>query len=362
MKRKILYILIAVVTFLSCEEIYHPELNVNEDYLVVEAVLYDDNPNNYIYLYKSREFGNLSSTFKWISGAKVFLINELGTKTQAWPNGAGNYRLEHELEKNHSYYLSIDIEGETYISSVQTIKEPPEIDSIYGQYIDKIYSEGSTNTTDNITTKRGIQLFVDISYQGNPEYYRFKGKKILQYLDYYEIPTGMGGSYIYPIYTWYSYYPTGSFNIAAPAEFSSSKDINKHQLEFFIEDYNDLISHDQTFKGWIYIIDQYRLDKEIYDYYKSSKKQLDAEGKIFDPVYIQAEGNISCTSNPDLKVLGNFEISSHKEYRYYLLYDKNEESFNLKKIPYFYTIPESGNIKDTPPEFWESLDKIYPDE
>ena len=166
-----------------------------------------------------------------------------------------------------------------------------------------------------------------------------------------------------PIYSWHSYYPTGVFNIAGPPEFSTSNTISKHELEFFEKDYNKYIADTMSFAGWIYYIYQYGINEDTYNYYSDLNSQLDTDGKIFDPVYVQAEGNISCTSNPDIVVLGNFEISSFSEKRYFLNYAKVLDTItSLKNIPYFYDIPEMGHIKDDMPDFWETSNRKYPDE
>ena len=115
-----------------------------------------------------------------------------------------------------------------------------------------------------------------------------------------------------------------------------------------------------SFAGWIYIIYQYRINEDTYNYYEKMNQQLDNEGKIFDPIYIQLDGNITCETDPDKKVLGNFEISSYAESRYYLNYNIKDKNFRLKRIPYFYDIPLAGYIIKFPPDFWEYPNKIYP--
>ncbi len=154
--------------------------------------------------------------------------------------------------------------------------------------------------------------------------------------------------------------------------------IIKHPLEFFNNNYWDYFNNQAEladsflFEGWIYIIDEYELNEDTYNYYTKLNSQLDANGKIFDPVYEQTKGNIKCISNPDIIVLGNFEISSHKEYRYFLNYRRESQTFTLKQIPYFYDIPEEGEViyvlatgsiigdYDFPPDFWEREQKDYP--
>ena len=131
------------------------------------------------------------------------------------------------------------------------------------------------------------------------------------------------------------------------------KNIKKHRLEFFNQNYYQLIADTQSFAGWIYIIDQYGISEEAYNYYSDLNSQLEAQGKIFDPVYVQVEGNISCINDQEKVVLGNFEIESHKEYRYFLQYGRKNGRFKIKEITHFYDIPNTGSIIDNRPDFWE---------
>ena len=156
-----------------------------------------------------------------------------------------------------------------------------------------------------------------------------------------------------PIYIWQTFYPSGSFNIAGPPRYSAEKNIKEHRLEFFNQNYYEIIADTQEFVGWIYIIEQLGISEKAYNYYSDLNSQMEAQGKIFDPIYIQAEGNISCTSDPEKMVLGNFEIESYKQHRYLLKYNTINEKFSIQKLNRYGPIPTKGFIRDIQPDFWE---------
>ena len=162
------------------------------------------------------------------------------------------------------------------------------------------------------------------------------------------------------VWGWNSYYSQESFNIAAPPDYSNTTDIIKHPV-FSLEKKPRLTS-DQFFAGWILIFYQYGLSKSSHSYYKDLNNQLDSEGRLFDPLYVQALSNISCINNKDKLVLGNFEISAKKEYRFFVIYLGTKSGYLIKPIPYFYDIPAHGKKEIYRPDFWEYSTKIYPDE
>ncbi len=364
MIRKLIYIILIVSAVIACEEVYTPKLDDVDDFLVVEAVLVSNHTQNEIYLYKTIGFNKEIEEYPRVSGAAVFLVDNNSNQIRCTETNKGTYLLDYEFDPNKAYSLYIEYDGEVYQSEMQTVPATPVFDSIYVGYTTRVSVQGASNSSDNIIEEDGIQIYVDIENKGDLTYYRFSSRKVIQYLNFYDtvfppipFPVTM------PIYLWRSIYPTGVFDIAGPPSYSTVKDITKHPLEFFEKDYFKYIPDTVLFAGYIYIMYQYGLNEDTYNYYSDLNSQLDSEGKIFDPVYVQAEGNISCVSDPEKVVLGNFEISSMVEKRYYLHYFEKRDSISLfRNIPYFYEIPKEGTIKDIQPDFWESYSKSYSDE
>ena len=364
MVKRLIYILLFIFALVACEEIYRPNLENVGDFMVVEAELISNQEQNNIYLYKTVEFGAENESYPIVTGASVFLVDENNNQVQCEEITPGTYHLNYMLKTGSEYHLYIEYAGEKYESGIQTVPEIPIIDSVYVAYTTKTFTTGVSNSTDKINDVEGFQVYSDMKYKGGVSNYRFYARKIAQYINHYDTIYPMAFEPVtMPIFSWKSLYPKGVFNIAGPPKYSSEKDIKRHPLEFFESDPGKYISDTVMFAGWIYIIYQYGINEDTYNFYSDVNSQLSAEGKIFDPVYIQAKGNISCTTDPELNVLGNFEITTRNEKRVYLHYYKNGDTITaLKPIPYSYDIPERGEIKDVMPDFWESRAKIYPDE
>ncbi len=294
-----------------------------------------------------------------VGGATVFLIDDDGNLLNCPETSPGVYTLFGYLNPQSHYQLVIDSEGDRYVSNMQAVPEQPALDSVYGERDYKVSIDGTANSSDAIEKEYGVQLFSDMMQRGSLSHYRFYGRKVIQYLDTYDTVV-MGMPETRPIYIWRSIYPNGIFNIAGPPEYSTEKNISKHPLEFFENEYHKYMPDTMSFMGWVYIIDQFGINEDSYNYYKDLNQQLGAEGRIFDPVYIQLQGNISCETDPGKVVLGNFEITTYNEARYYIFYSRVKETFHVHKIEYFYDIPLRGYIKDIMPDFWESQNKRYP--
>jgi hypothetical protein len=355
MKRKLIYIVVLLLACIACEEIYNPDIDSVDNVLVVEAILRADDDSNTIYLYKTLNYNTDEVTYPSVSGATVYLTDDEGTKIDCPESSSGEYVLTGALDDDRSYQLNIELDGEVYISDAQSVPGVPYIDSVYGENAYDVSVDGTANNSSDIVSTYGIQTYADLSYRGDPTYYRFYGRKVIEYTDTYDtIDAVTGMPFSEYIYIWKSYYPDDAFNVAGPAEYSTEKDISKHELEFFEDDYTDYLPDTLTFEGWIYIIEAYGINEDTYNYYQDMISQLEAEGKIFDPIYTQLEGNIKCTSNEDITVLGNFEVHSYNEYRYYLRYSRHHSSFRLEKIEEedFYDIALKGYIKADKPEFW----------
>ncbi|MFW6290436.1 MAG: DUF4249 family protein, partial [Mariniphaga sp.] len=130
-------------------------------------------------------------------------------------------------------------------------------------------------------------------------------------------------------------------------------DISRHPVEFFSYNEQSLLDTTQRGMGWIYIMHQYGISESAYNFYKDLNSQLKAEGKIFDPLFVQARNNLKCVSSPGKVVLGNFEIASYREYRYYVRLNSYSGNHTIRPINVFHDIPPSGVVPMRLPWFWE---------
>ncbi len=359
MKKWFPYCILLFFAFTACEEIYTPNIETGESVIVADARIVAGKTDNLIRLYESRGFNEESYNYPEVSGAEVSIIDSKGNEFMLSETQQGVYLANVYLYPSLQYKLKIVYKGNTFESSFEPVPQMPELDTIYGIAENKIIKQSGNNDVTDIREVPGVQLYTDILNEKELPYYRFTARKIFQYTYPVEIPF-FGEILIEPMYAWFSTYPNDIFNIAAPAEYSTSTNIVKHPL-FFIEQKLS-VRLDQTFAGWIIILNQFGLSESGYNYYNDLNKQLGSEGRLFDPLYVQARSNLICTNNTKQLILGNFEISNYKEYRFFVNFISEEKGYLIKPIPYFYEIPVLGEQLSYPPEFWESSSKSYPNE
>lgn len=344
------------MAFSSCEDIYTPDVDAREGVMVADARIDFGENNNYIHLYKSIGFNDVYKGYPAVKNAEVLIVDSNGNEYLIQEEDDGFYPILFQLNPEFAYKLIIRYEGNVYESSFESVPEIPTIDTVYGKQEARVLIEGGEDSVDDFRYTIGLQTYCDIGTKTESPYYRFTARKVLQY---YFVETF---EFEDPIvhYTWESYFPTDIFNIASPPEYSNGNNIEKHSL-FFLNRGVPL-EEDNYFAGWILIINQFGLSQSAHNYYTDLNNQLNSEGRLFDPMYVQPRNNLLCTSDPDQLILGNFEISRSKEYRYYVKYISDEKGYMVKPIPYFYDIPREGVIQDIYPDFWEWAGKTYPNE
>jgi hypothetical protein len=344
-------VIAATLLFFACESVYTPELDEVEDLLVVDARLVYGKQENEIILQKTKGFNDIDN-YNPVENATVVLADEAGVEYHTIQNRPGIYTLGEQLDSLKKYKLVVIVEGETYSSGVEEVPPLPEIDTIYSDHEEQWVQPGGETSTGNFIKLTGQQIFVNIAHKSLGNYYRFTARKILQY--YFPFDTVMFGiSMTEYKYAWKSLYSQESFNLAGPAEYSLNRDIIKHPLEFFRYNVESLLDTTENGLGWIYIIHQYGISNAAFNFYKDLNSQLNADGKIFDPLYVQARNNLECISTPGKIVLGNFEIASYREHRYYVRLNKYSGKHTIRPIEVFHDIPPSGVKPLSVPWFWE---------
>jgi len=349
MMRLITYSLLLLWLFSGCEDIYDPKIDAVENVLVTDArIVYGEN-NNYVRINKSQGFNDKDLGYPSISGGELTIIDSSGKEYDLPEVETGVFSVNFQINPELRYKLKIDYLGDTFESSFESVPQLPDLDTVYGIAETKISQSGGENSVNDFRQVRGVRLYADNSSETEMQYYRFTARKVLQYV-YIE---NLGSDILPEIYhyKWKSFFPQGTFNIAAPPEYSSSNEIIKHPL-FFIEE-SVFMEEDNFFAGWILIFYQYGLSKSAYNYYADLNKQLESEGRIFDPLYVQARNNLKCINNPEELILGNFEISTVTEHRYFVKFISEQDGYKIEPISNRIYIPLSGETIETPPDFWE---------
>ena len=77
---------------------------------------------------------------------------------------------------------------------------------------------------------------------------------------------------------------------------------------------NEIPCWDNRLSVLYYInVNQMQIRKEAYDYFYNLQKNIEQTGSIFSPVPSEMKGNIVCSTNPDLPVIGYVDVTSKVE-------------------------------------------------
>lgn len=356
-KSEICKLTIISLFIVSCEDVYNANLHMANNATVVDAQIVYGSEDNVVKIYQSKNFNDNYSGFPVLTGAVVKMVDSNGGEHTLQENLPGNFKVNFDINPELQYKIIVQYANNTFESSFEAVPEVPDIDSLYIEEETQVVDVGGVNNVSEFQKTEGGQMYVDITCDSINPYYRFSGRKVLQYL-YTTNAIVKNINQEVTVFAWRSKYPDGGFILAQPPIYSSSLIIKKQPV-FFIEK-KPALGPTNTFKGWIVIMEQFGLSQTSYNYYNDLNSQLISDGKIFDPLYVQARNNLTCTNNVDELVLGNFEISSVKERRYFVKFISEKKGYLIKPIPYFYDIPASGSEMITPPDFWEDELKVYP--
>ncbi|MGC9355280.1 MAG: DUF4249 domain-containing protein [Mariniphaga sp.] len=351
MWKTIKYLLFVAAIITACESVYVPDLDKVEDVLTVDAQFVYGQSQHIVSLKKSMGF-NENGKFASYNGAALTVTDDKGSTWEATDIGSGKYAFYFNMDSTRQYKLTISAGGDIYTSDFEAVPPTPDIDTFFTEHTEQIIQPGGETDVDEFIKSEGHQFYVDIHNGDSSRYYRFDARRILQY--YFPFDTVIYGlAETVTKYAWKSYYPNGEFNIAGPAEYSLEKDIYKHPTQFFIYKEESFLIGDERGYGWIYIMYQYGINQSAYSFYKDLNNQLDADGKIFDPLYVQARNNLHCETDPNKVILGYFEIASLKEHRFYIRLDPFKWKHEIRRVETFYDIPERGEKAIYLPWFWE---------
>ena len=315
MGKKIVYIAFILMTCFSCEEIYQADLEDAENFIVIEALITNDHDVNFVKVSKTQDFYD-DGVLSRVEGVTVKLINDEGQSFWGVESGKGNFVLNHNAVPGEKYKLVVEADGDTYESDIELMPPVPTYDSLY------VISETVVEYQYNYlgapyeTERTGLSAYVDLPVSDSLSQYRFEMTKTMEW----KIDPPMLSNIA--TYGWIKNKETGVFNIKAPSRYGNEELMKKHSLLFmrnrvqaFLPE--ETIDEGAYMVGWVIDVDQYGMSEKSYSFYESMNGQLEADGKLFDPVYSQLESNFTCVNNPEKEVIGFFELSSHRYFRFF---------------------------------------------
>jgi hypothetical protein len=165
---------------------------------------------------------------------------------------------------------------------------------------------------------QAVRIYVNAHDLNNiTHYYRWDYLQTHKHLSVYETPWGLANGLIYPYDVNYSTHScwstTGSANILIGSSIALSQDVISNALIANIPQNDPKMDIGSSF-----LVRQYPLTAEGYNYWLTVQKNSQSLGGLFDLQPAQINGNIHCTNNPKNPALGFVSASSVQEQRIYI--------------------------------------------
>jgi hypothetical protein len=333
------FILIVFLLILACRKTYDPPaIQASNHFLAVDGFI-NTGTNSITSITVSRSL-NLHDS--------VPNIPELGAHVVIQSSGGNSYMLQDTagdgvyvskaltLDTTLNYQLAITgADGNKYISDFVSPKSSPPIDSITWELVD-----------DPITLQQAVKIYVNShDANNNTHYYRWDYLQTFKHLSVYETPWGQANGRIFSLFQVYgSTYNTHSCwttslsgNILLGTSIALSQDVISQAL------IADIQQNDATMDlGSSFLVRQYPLTAEAYNYWLTVQKNSQSLGGLFDLQPSQITGNLHCTTNPGNPALGYVSASSVHEERIYI---SNKSLPNWKSNP-AYSCVTYGILQD----------------
>ncbi len=365
MNKFTLLLALMVIALASCRTPYDPDIDTDQQILVVDAFLSDQPSTSYVRLTMAIPYDS-SGNNPPVQSATVFFTDQNHQVIHFQENQPGYYEpteADFAGEVNGVYVLTvITTDGDSYESDPQTILPGMDPSRVYGGF-DRIeyLSKDAFGKTIKVTEVVCATYF---DYLGNTEtpHFRYRSSQLVEYsLD----------KLVLFINCWRTE-TDNNLRFTNQKFASTSADIFKQEVcvspptstlkvyDIIPNPENDIekpwIISDSLIETYerkrILEIKQYRMNDESYNYYKDVQNQSDAKGKIFDPVISQLKGNISCISNPSKPVFGFFEASSLATFSYIMQRNSIAGSITFTLIENLPPHSSEGFLPVLFPDFW----------
>ena len=332
MKPAVTIFIVVFILVTSCSKVYDSHVDTAQNMLVVDGRITNKKEAYHVTLTYAKPF-NSSEKSTPVSGANVFVTDNLNNSYKFNERDKGDYvsdSLQFTGQPGHTYRLHIlTTDGTEYESDPQRMFPEVSPDNAYAKFDNQVILNGVTGLK---VSTHGASIFMDIRNQSDTvPRFRIVSNLVLQYYNQGNFQLDWDHFLLLQYYCWQTVNINSNFNITDEDYLSNSASIKNHPAGFLddnnnviaIEYYSKINMDDTTATAYsgnwhntylihhrILYLSQYTLNRETYLYYKSLYGQIQSEGKLFDPIAAQLNGNIKCITDPEKKTIGFFEASS----------------------------------------------------
>jgi hypothetical protein len=337
-----------VVLCINCIDPYNFEIIFSKTYLVVDALITDEDAANYVKLsWSFHEEGE----YMMVGGAVVVITDDTGNSVTLAEGENGEYWTDPSTfrgEVGRSYTLNIFTpNGDEYESSPCLMYPATVIDSLYYTYYEAV-PDGY------LDLYKGVNIYLDTPTEsGSPGYRRWTYDEWWKFEIPYTFRAKCMGywsaSQILENKIGWSNNP--SMEIDQYADIPSGNPTLNHSVLFLPTELSN------RFQFLYYIeVKQFSISMEEYMFWNSLDILNEASGDIFDSQPFSVTGNVKNLSDNSKNALGYFRVSAVSSKHLYITED-DIENLDLPKFSYECDlfIGNPKNFHTDPPDFWEDL-------
>lgn len=298
---------LCVVTLNQCVDPYRPELNEEDtaQLLVVEGLISDIPGSFEVRLTRSVPLDTIVN-YESEGGAQVYILDNEGIRYDLIETGAGYYKCLDETVKAQaglSYQLFItDVSGVEYESTPVLVESSPDIEEVAWEEVEVEIFENN-----ELKKEKAINIFVNAhDLSGATEYYKWDIEETWEVL----MPNGItaldGNGMPYetsvqvPAEKKYCWVTKQSKNILVESTANqSNSEVDKFVVKHISQD------EDLLFIRYSILVKQYRINSQMYQFWKKLKDVNEGAGSLYDQVPTATFGNISCCDGSS-RALGYF--------------------------------------------------------
>jgi hypothetical protein len=371
MKPVIKAFVIVALLMVSCYKPYHDDAMASQKVLVVNGMITNEPVSYHVRLSYATQFDSLGPASP-LTSARVTVTDNHGNLFFFNDRGDGDYlsdSLQFKSRPGNLYTLNITTpDGERYESDPQKLLVEVPPDSVYAEYDNQ---ETLSKITGMMALTHGADILIDIKNRTDAlPHFLIKTNLVRQY--FYTVCPLFQSCYLY--YCWQTTNANTDINLTDEGFALNSASVTRHAI-CFIDDnlnFNALtygLGHQQPDMSYVGIsnseygnymvhtriiyLKQYAINNETYVYYKGMQDQLLSNGKLFDPIAVQLNGNIRCVTDAGKSSFGFFEASSVSSSAYIIDF-KNPINGqpSVRKTPYILPSEPNGSLVNKAPPFW----------
>jgi hypothetical protein len=305
--KNILYLFYLVLLLSNCVQEFNPPSQGYDNLLVIEAFLSDSEDPFEVKLSRSTPID--TSAFIPESGASVRLSSDSGEEyalVESVDPGVYLYNGPIHAQIGKSYQIHVGTRnGNQYESSMVTMRETPEIDSVSFRFEEQASA-----------SLKGVQIYIDTHDPANNTwYYRWEWDEAWMFQTPYDSYLIWDNGQILPrderINTCWKFGRSTSIDLSTTKNLSVDN-ISDYPL-LYVSDQSDRLKLKYSIN-----VKQYALSEESYNYWLELQKATESLGTLFDPQPTIVQGNIYNINDESDLVLGYFDASSVREKRIFI--------------------------------------------